>query len=197
MGDLRHVLADELPSLAAMLTRAFADDPLMQWIYQDEATRTAHATEWFAQSLRQGLARGHTYTIDGGRGAAIWSPPDVPMFDDADGVALYELFTSQLGERAMPTMEGLMEISASHPHDRPHFYLFIIGVEPDRRGKGLASTLIADVLERCDRQGLGAYLESSSPANVPLYERHGFRVTAEVTLPDGPTVRPMWRDPQS
>jgi ribosomal protein S18 acetylase RimI-like enzyme len=37
------------------------------------------------------------------------------------------------------------------------------------------------------------YLESSNPRNVPLYERHGFEVTAEHWLPDGPVMTYMWR----
>ena len=48
---------------------------------------------------------------------------------------------------------------------------------------------------RCDAEGLSAYLESSDLANVPLYERHGFRVTGEVVIPDGPVIPLMWRDP--
>ena len=44
-------------------------------------------------------------------------------------------------------------------------------------------------------EGLSAYLESSDLANVPLYERHGFRVTGEVVIPDGPVIPLMLRDP--
>jgi len=53
------------------------------------------------------------------------------------------------------------------------------------------------VTDRCDAEGVPAYLESSDPANVPLYERHGFSVAGEVTIVDGPTIPLMWRDPQS
>ena len=46
------------------------------------------------------------------------------------------------------------------------------------------------VITLCDQAGYPAYLESSNIRNNPLYERFGFEVTAEVTLPeDGPT---MW-----
>jgi hypothetical protein len=31
---------------------------------------------------------------------------------------------------------------------------------------------------------------------VPLYERHGFGVTGEVAIADGPTIPLMWRDPR-
>jgi hypothetical protein len=52
------------------------------------------------------------------------------------------------------------------------------------------------VLERCDRDGVPAYLESSKERNVVLYERHGFRVVEQLRLPkDGPPIWRMWREP--
>lgn len=40
-----------------------------------------------------------------------------------------------------------------------------------------------------------AYLEATSPLNRRLYERHGFEVTGEIQLPNGPAMWPMWREP--
>ena len=46
--------------------------------------------------------------------------------------------------------------------------------------------------------GALAYLESSRDINVPLYERHGYEVTAEDTMAGGgPTAWFMLRQPQS
>lgn len=47
-----------------------------------------------------------------------------------------------------------------------------------------------------DALGDAAYLEATSPDNRRLYERHGFEVTGEIVVPDGPTLWAMWRDPQ-
>ena len=55
---------------------------------------------------------------------------------------------------------------------------------------------MAPVLSTCDRNGQGAYLESSKESNVPYYQRHGFDVVGEVTFTGGPTIWRMWRDPQ-
>ena len=66
---------------------------------------------------------------------------------------------------------------------------------PDDPGPDFGGVVAAT--DRCDAEGVPAYLESSDPANVPLYERHGFSVTGEVTIVDGPTIPLMWRDPQS
>jgi ribosomal protein S18 acetylase RimI-like enzyme len=54
---------------------------------------------------------------------------------------------------------------------------------------------LAGNLRRIDEAGMPAYLEASNPANVALYERHGFKVRGSFTLPgDGPEVFTMWRE---
>jgi GNAT superfamily N-acetyltransferase len=84
-----------------------------------------------------------------------------------------------------------------HPDGRAHLYLVFLGVAPDAQGRGLGGELLRDRLSRADAAGVPAYLEASSPHSRPLYERHGFRVTGDpITLPDGPPLWPMWRDPR-
>jgi hypothetical protein len=52
-------------------------------------------------------------------------------------------------------------------------------------------------LDRCDAEGLPAYLESTNPENLPYYRRFGFEVTGEISLPeDEPKLWPMWREPR-
>ena len=96
---------------------------------------------------------------------------------------------------AMERLSRLFPIFQSHPRT-PHWYLAFVGTREADRGLGLASACIGAVTARCDVDGLGAYLESSDPDNVPLYERHGFVVTGEVAVDGGPTVPLMWRDPR-
>lgn len=69
--------------------------------------------------------------------------------------------------------------------------------DPAAQGHGLGGALLASRLERCDAEGLPAYLESSNPVNVPLYERFGFTVTHEPAMPGScPPIHLMWRDPR-
>jgi hypothetical protein len=55
--------------------------------------------------------------------------------------------------------------------------------------------VLRPILERLDAEGAPAYLEATSAQSRPLYERHGFVATRSLTLPDGPTLTAMWRDP--
>jgi GNAT superfamily N-acetyltransferase len=80
----------------------------------------------------------------------------------------------------------------AHPEE-PHWYLAIIGSDPDVRGKGYGQVLMQSRLDRCDAEHAPAYLESSNPDNVPYYQRFGFEITGELTPPRGPSLIPMWR----
>jgi ribosomal protein S18 acetylase RimI-like enzyme len=100
----------------------------------------------------------------------------------------------RLWRRAPLVGYGLLGIERHHPPAPPHWYLATLGTEPAAQGRGLGSTVLAPVLEECDRDGVGAYLESSKERNLDYYARFGFRVTRELRLPRGPRVWLMWRD---
>ncbi len=51
-------------------------------------------------------------------------------------------------------------------------------------------------LARCDEAGQLAYLESTNPRSVPLYERHGFRVLGRIQVGSSPVLLPMLRTPR-
>jgi GNAT superfamily N-acetyltransferase len=84
------------------------------------------------------------------------------------------------------------EMSNYHPAGA-HWYLPLIGVDPAHQGKGHGGALLTYALQRCDRDGLPAYLESTNPRNVPLYERHGFAALGAIQVGDSPPLVPMLR----
>ena len=107
------------------------------------------------------------------------------------GVALFTSLWPKVGR----AVRGVETIERAHPRE-PHYYLAVLGTDPDEQGRGIGSALMQPVLEMCDRDVVPAYLESSKERNVDFYARHGFRVTDELVLPEGPPVWPMWRDPR-
>jgi GNAT superfamily N-acetyltransferase len=199
---VRLALAADLPALELALARAFLDDPMTSWVVgeADPDRRLAQtAAGFFRPALAAGLRRGHCYALDEAgsiTAGAIWAPPDVEMLDDTDGAAFARALQAEAGDEALGRIMALGALVANHhPHDRPHFYLFVLGAA--ERGRGAGSAVLQPVLERCDADGLGAYLESSNARNVGFYERHGFEVQWEdVPAPDGPVMRGMWREPR-
>jgi len=100
-----------------------------------------------------------------------------------------------MGLRGPLVCWGLATVERHHPHDR-HLYLAVLGVDPGAQGSGVGSSLLAPGLELCDREGLAAYLETGKERNLAFYGRHGFEVTGQLTLPRGPTVWLMRREPR-
>ena len=95
-------------------------------------------------------------------------------------------------------MRVLNLIEGKHPKEPPSYYLAVLGTEPEFQGKGFGGALMQPVLSRCDRDRMAAYLESSKSRNVPFYERHGFKVVEEISVPNGgPPLWRMWREPQA
>ncbi|MFE7012043.1 GNAT family N-acetyltransferase [Streptomyces sp. NPDC057651] len=146
------------------------------------------------------LSEGYVDITEDGAAAALWlSVPARP--DGAGGPDEGDDGPAQLRAAVDPDNERVEEIglltSGIHPRDRAHEYLWMIAVDPARQGQGLGTALMEPVLDRCDREGVASYLEASSDRSRVLYERLGFVCTGSgIALPDGPTMWPMWRDPQ-
>jgi len=136
------------------------------------------------------LAYNETYSVAEGVPAAVLAPPGAK--DDEELPARLGGVAEEYAERLFEIL-GLME--EKHPLEH-HYYLFLLGTRPERQGRGLGSSLMAPMLQTCDRDRMPAYLEAMSERNKQLYLRHGFEVTDEIPLPSGPTMWPMWRSPR-
>lgn len=194
---VRDAGPDDLGVVASTMAQAFHDDPVMRWTFPARRGRDRKMVDYFDLMARQlFLPRGRVLMTEDGSGVAFWAPsgalPLVPLDKDAFVRGSHALF----GARAAILEQGGMLMERYHPAE-PHFYLGGIGVMPSRRGRGIGRSLLMPVLDVCDEQRIGAYLEASTMRNVALYEQLGFRVRRELALPDGPSLFLMWREPQS
>jgi GNAT superfamily N-acetyltransferase len=194
---VRKATSDDIPELATALALAFDGDPPMQWFLPDPASRVERARRLFDVMLRRvHLARDHCYTTDDLAGGALWVPPGSWRLGVVEQVALLPSMLRVFGRGLGRAQRGLSVMESGHPRER-HFYLDSLGVVPERQGRGLGSALMRPVLERCDADGLPAYLNAGSVRSRDLYRRHGFDVTEEFSLPDGgPPLWRMWREPR-
>jgi ribosomal protein S18 acetylase RimI-like enzyme len=195
-GPIRVANQADVGPLAASLARAFFDDPVMSFLVPHEATRRKRVATFFEVALRiQHLPYGACYTDTDRAAGSLWDPPGhwklSPWQIMQGSLPLIRAF----GVNVPRALRVLSAIERQHPRT-PHWYLAVLGTDPIHQGKGIGSALMAPVLGRCDRDGLGAYLESSKKSNIAFYRRHGFEVTGEISLPGGPPVWPMWRDPR-
>ncbi|WP_328905780.1 GNAT family N-acetyltransferase [Streptomyces sp. NBC_00234] len=179
-----------------ILDEAFHDDPVSSWVFPEEEHRRAVHGRFLGVFVDVALDEGRIDLLEDGTAAALWLPVPAGAPEEEDPTpALMRETADPDNERA--ELVGRLT-GAVHPHDRAHEYLLMIGVSPERQGEGLGAALIDGVLERCDREGVPAYLEASSERSRGLYERLGFTFMGRtVDLPDGPSMWPMWREPRS
>ena len=184
------------------LSAAFADDPVMCWIGRRDAKRDVGRRAMFSFLVGTlGIPGNELWTAEDYSAAALWIPPEradlkQPWWRELMMLPTIVRFTSLSGLSRVDAFRKAAD--AHHPKVRPHFYLMTIGVDPKFQGQGLGSALLEATLAKIDARGLPAYLESSSPKNVPLYRRHGFEVTKEFRpTPDAPPLWGMWREPKA
>jgi len=122
-------------------------------------------------------------------GVALWLPANVQFDEEAIGEILESTVSSSTRDHLFEIFE---QMAAHHPTE-PHWCLPVIGADPVYQGKGHGSALMKYALEQCDRDHLPAYLESSNPRNISLYQRHGFEAVGTIQAGDSSTIVPMNR----
>jgi ribosomal protein S18 acetylase RimI-like enzyme len=195
---VRRVTAHDIPAVAAMLARAFLDDPVASWAWRPDALRLRALERFQATRIRQLSAGQEIWTNDELSCAALWAPPGSAHTTLRETAMLLPCFLRPRLLARLPLVAlGWERLDRTHPRHPQHFYLAVLGTEPSEQGRGLGSAVLGPVLEQCDSDQVGAYLESSKERNVDFYARHGFRVLERIQLLRGPSMWRMWRDPRS
>ena len=184
----------------AALTLAFATDPCIRRFYPDPRDHLAHFSEMMRIQIAQPIKHHSAHYVEGFRAAAIWFPPAGSNTDAAAEKAARKRMDALMADTAHKdgnndVFAAVEKVAELHPKER-HWYLFAIGVDPRHQNEGLGSMLMKHALPKVDADGALAYLESSSPRNVPFYERHGFEVAEVVQIGDSPRITLMAREPR-
>ena len=194
---VRKATAEDTSRLARVLAHAFYEDPVNQWLLPDDSRRLRQLERMFNYIFLKRLCLLHdeTYTTESTAGGALWLPPGKWQLGPFASLRLLPYMAAFSGHNLPRVLRFLGYLDSKHPHD-PHYYLFILGVEPGWQGKGIGAALIRPILERCDRERMPAYLEATSPRNRELYKRNGFEVMEDIKVPGGgPPLWRMWRKP--
>lgn len=191
-SQTRPALHGDGAALAAAMARAFLDDPFVAYLVPDRERRLRKLPDMFGLLFTLGRPFGAVDVTDNVEAAAIWRPPNtwhIPFHQYlTNGPKLLGIF----GPYAFRALQAMDRLEKRHPRE-PHWYLQAIGTDPPFQGKGFGGMLLRHRLAMVDAARLPAYLEASKESNVPLYVNFGFAVTGEITMPDGPTLYPMWR----
>jgi len=186
---IRTARADGEVAAIDTIVLAFAEDPVARWAFPEAHGYLTSFPRFVRAFGGAAFSHGSAHCTKDSGGAALWLPPDV-HFDEN---AVSNLLETETPESVRGDLFAVFDQMEQYHPTEPHWYLPLIGVDPAHRRKGYGAALLDHALERCDRDHVPAYLESTNPRNITLYQRHGFEVLGTIREGASPPVTPMLR----
>jgi ribosomal protein S18 acetylase RimI-like enzyme len=185
---------------AQLLCRAFVDGPTVNYVLDDANKRPRRWRSTFKFEVDRGVHFGETYSYEDMKGVAVWLKPGA---EDLTPWQLLRLGYWQMpflfdygGYRRVKNHLNVSEQMKNEIVPDDHWYLSVLGVNPEFQGQGIGSKLLQPVLSKSDSGGHPCYLETSYESNLRFYALHGFEVRGEVQVPGGgPTLWGLFRKP--
>ena len=175
----------------ATLTLAFSSDPVVRWAWPDSERYLAYWPPFVDAFGGRAFEEGTAHGLGDHVAIALWLPPGV----ESDGETVMSLMRESMDDQTYEDISGVFEQMDEHHPTYEHWYLPLMGVEPPAQGRRLGSALLQHALKTCDRDGLPAYLEATSPRSRNLYARHGFGDVATIQAGSSPPLWAMLREP--
>jgi GNAT superfamily N-acetyltransferase len=164
---------------------AMQNDPLHIYWIRDGEKRSRVLPGLYRTVCGYGIGKAHFYAASAElEGIALWLFPGDRDFTSLTAIryGAFRLFVTAGPDtiyRMMSWEETAARVRKEHAPAKG-YYLFLLAVKPEYQGQGYAGNLLRPVLQKADADGLPVYLETQNPANLPLYEHFGFRVTCHV-----------------
>lgn len=200
---IRTVGRSAMPAVVDIISLAFARDPVARFWWP----AAHHYLYWwprFAMALNgRGFDHASVDLIDG-CAAAMWLPPgiatdpeDMAAIDADPGPVHSDPALDQTYDFDPETVSAKLRVEMARFHpDQPHWYLGMIGTDPNCQGQGHARRLMEHRLAIADAAGALAYLEASNPGLVPFYRQFGFEQVGVIDASPVPPLFAMVRTPR-
>ncbi len=189
---VRSATSSEEVQLVATIVLSFAADPVARWIWPDPHEYLAHMPAFTRAFGGNAFSNDGAHCTDDLSGVALWLLPGVHLDEEAMGELMENTVEAATGEE----VHELFEQEAAYQPDGDYWFLPLVGVDPVCRGRGYGRALLEHALRQCDEQQLPAYLTSTNPRNISLYQRHGFETLATLQVGSSPQLVPMLREPR-
>jgi hypothetical protein len=199
-----RIRSSQVELLANVLTRAFYDDPGVEYILPDARTRR-DVLSWFFTSVAIRTSRfcGEIYTTANVDGGALWICPGVELTIGhavrTEMLSLpFRLDRSSIARWIK--VSGYLESIRRELADEPHWHLIALGTERSRTAKAIRGALMAPVLAEADWDLRSCYVETFHERDLPFYKQCGFQIAGAGRIPKGgpsfwSLIRPPHREP--
>jgi ribosomal protein S18 acetylase RimI-like enzyme len=177
--ETKEELSSNEDEFAGVLSRAFYNDPYYCFIMPNDKKRAEQLQWWMKILLRYSFKYGTIHYTNDLKSVAMWLGPDKPIIDDikilSSGLILYPF---RIGYRNFMRVTDISE-QWKREHmkiSKRHYYLMVIGVEPEFQQKGIGSRLMQVGLKKADDEKLECFLETVTNEDVKFYMKHNFDV---------------------
>src|SRR3954451_4499714 len=123
----RRATGADLHGVVETLVGAFYDDPTWSWAFPDPQLRPDQQRWLWTLCTASSLRQGGVWTLPGSEPVSVWIPPDGSELSPEDEREVESLVEP-------PVRALLARFDAAHPHERPHWYLSLLGTHPNHRG---------------------------------------------------------------
>ena len=188
MTEINKYSQQDQQAAVDLLLLAFSSDPLQRFLMPDPSIYFKNSAIWFNNAASQSISTQSLLGLQDNSGVALWFPPNYPVQFEA----LEETYKDLPAKSREDIYKYFNEFENSKPKDV--WYLEYLGVDPNNHSQGIGTQLLQKSLEEIDALHEAAYLESSNPRNMSLYERHGFDVVKKFQFGDGPPIHTMLRE---
>jgi len=180
---MRKITAEDKPTVRKILVESFKNDPYMNWLSKE--SKNPYKLKYLIDYVvDQTFENGEIYLSHDDKATALWNSGKKEKFTIN---YLYRnlLFLFRMGIKAtVSVVEKDRFTHDQYPKTDAYCHLFMVGVLPEARGKGLASELIDPMMEKMNTNSIPTYLETANPVNVEIYRKKGFSVFKTVDKDD-------------
>jgi len=201
---LYKVQKTDIKTAAEVLADSFKEDPIWVKFFKENNVEAQKVNYLFGSPILFALKYGKAYASSSNlEGIAAWFPDstaDMTMWRMIRSGAFR--YGSKIGMKVTikmaKTFRPIEKDRKENMKNTSYIYILIIGVKQEFQKQGFGGKILQAIFEEADKTHTPIYLETSTPQNVKMYEKYGFKVLNEINLPR--LDLPMWemkRDPMN
>lgn len=176
--------------VAGLVADSLHTSPIGAWLVPDHDQRRAILTAVARIWVEHALLFGEVFLLADRSAAAVWFHRYRPIPPPA---SYRQRLAAACGDH-LDRFRCLDLVLKSHRPAEAHNHLAILAVPPGASHAARTSGLLTRCLARMDHLVLPTYAEVATTAEASLYTRHGYIARDPFDLPDGITIRPLWRE---
>ena len=183
---VQPIHASQIAKLGQTMSKAFFDDPLMEYMVPDKDKRLKIGNWFMAKAIGYCHKWGEVHADADLAGGSAWLSPG--------NTTMSTLRILRAGLWQVPFRIGLSGMSRFNKLDSEsakvhkklvpgdHWYLMLLGVDPEMQKSGIGSAAIDVGAAKAQQAGLPVYLETMTQSNVDYFMKRGFEIGEEFDI---------------